>query len=85
MAREISMLKDYVIKLEFKVKIQEHQNLETRLTENNVVINCIEEESIEGSNTEALAKTLKAALMMELEMRCVHQSVCISTVKYIMI
>lgn len=64
MAREISMLKDYVIKLEFKVKTQEHQilDLNTRSMENNVVINGIKEESIEGSNTEAKAKTLKPRL-----------------------
>lgn len=60
MAREISMLKHYVIKLEFKVKTQEHRilDLKTRSMENNVVINGIKEESIEGSDTEALAKTL---------------------------
>lgn len=69
-AREISMLKYYVINLKFKVKTQEHQilNLKTRSMENNVVINGIKEESIEGSNTEAPAKTLKAVFMTELEM-----------------
>lgn len=72
MARKISILKDYVIKLEeFKVKTQEHQilDLKTRSVENNVVINGIEEKGIEGSNSEALAKTLKAAFVTELEMR----------------
>lgn len=54
------MLKDYVIKLEFKVKTQENQilDLKTRSVENNVVINGIEENSIEVSNTEALAKPM---------------------------
>lgn len=65
MAREISMLKDCVIKLEFKVKTLEHQilDLKTRSMENNVVINGTKEEGVEGSNTEALAKALKAAYM----------------------
>lgn len=71
MANEISMLKDYVIKLEFKVKTQEHQilDLKTRSMENKVVINGIEKRSIEGLNTEALAKTLKAAFMTKLDAR----------------
>lgn len=70
MAREISMLKDYVIKLEFKVKTREHQilDLKTRSMENNVVINGIKEQGVEGSNTEALAKALMAAFMTELEL-----------------
>lgn len=52
------MLKDNVIKLEFKVKTRENQilDLKTRSVENNVVINGIEENSIEGANTEVLAK-----------------------------
>lgn len=52
------MLKDNVIKLEFKVKTRENQILDykTRSVENNVVINGINENSIEGSNTKVLAK-----------------------------
>lgn len=38
------------------------------LMENNVVINGIKEESIEGFNIEVLVKILKVVFMMELEM-----------------
>lgn len=38
------------------------------LMENNVVINGIKEEGVEGFNIEVLVKVLKVVFMMELEM-----------------
>lgn len=38
------------------------------LMENNVVINSIKEEGVEGFNIEVLVKVLKVVFMMELEM-----------------
>lgn len=65
MTREISMLKSYVMKLQFKVTTEENQIVHLK----NPFINGIEEKIIEGFNTEALAKNLKGAFMTELEIR----------------
>lgn len=65
MSREISRLKDYVIKLEFRVNVQEKQILElkSRSMENNVIISGLDEKPNEN-----LASAVRDAFMQELDL-----------------
>lgn len=70
MLRELSRLRDYVIKLEFRVNSQEKQILElkARSLENNIIINGINEHDPERGNDENLAKIIQNVFEKELEM-----------------
>ena len=70
MLREISRLRDFVVKLEFRINVQEKQilDLKAHSLENNIIINGLDEKEPEKMNKENLAKILQNIFEKELEL-----------------
>ena len=68
MLREISRLRDYIIKLEFRINVQEKQilDLKAHSLENNIIINGLDEKQPEKMNKENFAKILQNTFEKEL-------------------
>ena len=70
MEREITRLKDYVVRLESQVNSHNSQILElrTKSMENNVIVNGVEEKAPERTNPASLASILKNVFIQEMRM-----------------
>ena len=70
MLREISRLRDYVVKLEFSINVQEKQilDLKAHSLENNIIINGLDEKQPEKMNKENLTKIWQNIFEKELEL-----------------
>ena len=68
MSREFRILRDYVIKLEFRINCQEKQILElqSRSMENNIIISGLDEKSPEHNYPENLPKIVRNMFVHEL-------------------
>ncbi|XP_062569456.1 uncharacterized protein LOC134231515 [Saccostrea cucullata] len=70
MERELNRLKDYVVKLEYRVNTQNSQiiDLKSRSMENNIIISGLEEKGPERKSPENLANILRNVFISEMEM-----------------
>ncbi|XP_061179339.1 uncharacterized protein LOC133187963 [Saccostrea echinata] len=70
MEREMNRLKDYVVRLEYRVNSQSSQivDLKSRSMENNIIVSGLEEKTPERKSPENLAKSLRNVFISEMEM-----------------
>ena len=70
MLREISRLREYVVKLEFRIYLQEKQilDLQAHSLENNIIFNGLDEKQPGKMKKENLAKILQNIFEKELEL-----------------
>lgn len=68
MSREVRLLRDYIVKLEFRINSQEKQisELQTRALENNIIISGLEEKFTESRTPENLAKVIRNFFIHEM-------------------
>ncbi|XP_061178529.1 protein IMPACT homolog [Saccostrea echinata] len=69
MERELSRMKDYIVRLEYCVKTQSEQILElkTRAMEDNIIVSGVDEKAPEIKNPENLAKIISNVFTAEME------------------
>lgn len=68
MSREVRLLRDYIVKLEFRINSQEKQisELQTRALEKNIIISGLEEKFTKSRTSENLAKVIRNFFIHEM-------------------
>lgn len=68
MSREVRLLRDYIVKLEFRINSQEKQisELQTRALEKNIIISGLEEKFTKSRTPENLAKVIRKFFIHEM-------------------